>query len=91
MAEIRVTGVSEIENATGAEASAGMCNAWQMWQGVSGPLVCSCRNAPPQAKYSRAAQARSAKPRRSQHPSCVKCVSILQSLASKDLHLSVPA
>jgi len=41
-----------------------MCSAWQMWQAVSGPLVCSCRKLPPAAKYKSAAQASSAIPRR---------------------------
>lgn len=47
-----------------AAASAGMCNAWQMWQALSGPVVCWCSSDPPVAKYKIAAQATRAKARR---------------------------
>src|SRR5712691_1414793 len=47
-----------------AAASAGRCNAWQIWQAGSGPFVCWWNREPPAAKYSKAAQASSARARR---------------------------
>ncbi len=52
-----------LARASRAAASAGMCSAWQMWQAVSGPLVCLCRKEPPAAKKSSAAHASSASAR----------------------------
>ena len=59
-AESQDTGSGTMDAANRADAKAGMCRAWHTWQGVSGPPVCVCSRAPPQAKYSRAAQANSA-------------------------------
>jgi hypothetical protein len=47
-----------------AAARTGAWRTWQTWQGVSGPLVCWWRKAPPAAKYSRATQPKIARIRR---------------------------
>src|SRR5271155_700965 len=78
-----------MENAKRAEAIAGICSAWQTWQTVSGPLLCSCRSAPPHAKYNSAAQANSAKTRCSCVPPSLRCkISIAESTTPNQLHIN---
>jgi len=45
---VKICGV--LRRSSLAAASAGMCNAWQIWQAVSGPFVCWWKSAPPAAK-----------------------------------------
>jgi hypothetical protein len=68
----RVTGDGVSARSKCAAASAGICSAWQIWHGVSWPLVCSCRNAPPLAKYKSAAHASRANPFRKRLSSSVR-------------------